>query len=96
MAVTESMGPIFDRSSEHLGSTDALIIRTRRRMIEAARALHKHGVVPPGVDNPEVYRQRSGGVVLPRDANWWDATEEARTVFVAHTTRGSGAATPAD
>ncbi|HEX8968900.1 MAG TPA: Rieske 2Fe-2S domain-containing protein, partial [Chloroflexota bacterium] len=26
MAVTESMGPIFDRSSEHLGTTDALII----------------------------------------------------------------------
>jgi phenylpropionate dioxygenase-like ring-hydroxylating dioxygenase large terminal subunit len=96
MAVTESMGPIFDRSSEHLGSTDALIIRTRRRMIEAARALHEHGVVPPGVDHPEVYRQRSGGVLLPRDANWWDATEEARTAFVAQTTRSPAAVAPAD
>jgi hypothetical protein len=87
MAVTESMGPIFDRTSEHLGSTDALIIRTRRRMIDVARALHDHGIVPPGVDSPEVYRQRSGGVLLPRDANWWDATEELRTKFVADTTR---------
>ena len=37
----------------------------------------------PGVDNPELYRQRSGGVLLPRDANWWDATEARRTEFVA-------------
>jgi phthalate 4,5-dioxygenase len=85
MAVTESMGPIMDRTREHLGTTDALIIRTRRRLIEAARALQDHGIVPPGVDQPELYRQRSGGVILPRDANWWDATEELRTRFVAVT-----------
>src|SRR5262249_46551651 len=64
MAVTESMGPILDRSIEHLGTTDALIIRTRRRLIAAARALEEQGVVPPGVDAPELYRQRSGGVLL--------------------------------
>ena len=92
MAVTESMGPIMDRTREHLGTTDALIIRTRRRMIEAARALADHGVVPPGVENPELYRQRSGGVILPRDANWWDATEELRSRFIAET---SGEAVPA-
>jgi len=86
MAVTESMGPIFDRESEHLGTTDALIIRTRRRMIAAARALEQ-GVIPPGVDNPELYRQRSGGVLLPRDVNWWDATAPRRTEFVATSTR---------
>ena len=92
MAVTESMGPIMDRTREHLGTTDALIIRTRRRMIEAARALADHGVVPPGVENPELYRQRSGGVILPRDANWWDATEALRSRFIAET---SGEAVPA-
>jgi phthalate 4,5-dioxygenase oxygenase subunit len=83
MAVTESMGPIFDRESEHLGTTDALIIRTRRRMIAAARALAEQGLTPPGVDQAELYRQRSGGVLLPRDANWWDATEAKRTEFIA-------------
>jgi hypothetical protein len=90
MAVTESMGPMYDRESEHLGTTDALIIRTRRRMIAAARALEEQGVVPPGVDNPELYRQRSGGVILPRDVNWWDATAERRTQFVARTPSPSG------
>src|SRR6202165_5088843 len=83
MAVTESMGPIFDRESEHLGTTDALIIRTRRRLIAAARALDEQGVLPPGVNEPEVYRQRSGGVILPRNVNWWDATEERRMQFIA-------------
>jgi phthalate 4,5-dioxygenase oxygenase subunit len=87
MAVTESMGAIFDRETEHLGTTDALIIRTRRRLINAARALEEHGVVPPGADNPALYRQRSGGVILPRDVNWWDATEERRSQFTAMTER---------
>jgi phenylpropionate dioxygenase-like ring-hydroxylating dioxygenase large terminal subunit len=89
MAVTESMGPIFDRETEHLGTTDALIIRTRRRMIAAARALDEHGVVPPGVDQPELYRQRSGGVLLPREANWWDATEDRRNQFIARSERAA-------
>jgi hypothetical protein len=83
MAVTESMGPVFDREKERLGTTDALIIRTRRRMINAARALQEQSVTPPGVDDPELYRQRSGGVLLRRDVNWWDATEAQRTEFTA-------------
>jgi hypothetical protein len=81
MAVTESMGPIYKRFNEHLGTTDAMIIRTRRRLIAAAKALRDEGVLPPGVDNPEVYRQRSGEVILPRDAFWWDATKPLREVF---------------
>jgi phthalate 4,5-dioxygenase oxygenase subunit len=76
--ITESMGPIIDRTEEHLGSSDAMIIRTRRRVLGAARALRDGGVVPPGVDNPAVYRHRSGGVILPRSANWLEATKELR------------------
>jgi hypothetical protein len=77
-AVTETMGPIYDRSSEHLGTTDALIIRMRKRMIDAAIALRDRGTVPPGVDSPEVYRQRSGEIVLPLNADWFEATRELR------------------
>jgi len=81
MAVTESMGPIYKRYNEHLGTTDAMIIRTRRKLIATAKALRDNGVVPPGVDNPEVYRQRSGECILPRDVFWWDATKPMREVF---------------
>jgi nitrite reductase/ring-hydroxylating ferredoxin subunit len=77
-AVTESMGPIYDRTQEHLGSSDAMVIRTRRRAINAARALRDQGVTPPGVDDPAVYRQRSGGVILPRGADWLEATRDMR------------------
>jgi hypothetical protein len=78
------MGTIYDRSREHLGTTDQLIIRTRRRMLAAAKAHRDNGVVPPGVDDPEVYRHRSGGVILPRNVDWWAATKDLREAFVAH------------
>jgi nitrite reductase/ring-hydroxylating ferredoxin subunit len=80
-AVTETMGRIYDRTNERLGTTDQFIIRVRRRMIALAKALRDHGTVPPGVDNPEVYRQRSGEVVLPRSRDWWDAYLVARERF---------------
>jgi hypothetical protein len=83
-AITESMGPIMDRTAEHLGSSDAMILRTRLRMSMVARAYHERGVVPPGVDEPEVYGIRSGGVILPSDADWLEATQDLRKAFVAH------------
>jgi phenylpropionate dioxygenase-like ring-hydroxylating dioxygenase large terminal subunit len=64
-AVQESMGPIYDRSQEHLATTDSMIIRSRRRLLEAAKALQAYGTVPPGVDEPALYRMRSGGAILP-------------------------------
>jgi phthalate 4,5-dioxygenase oxygenase subunit len=80
-AITESMGAIIDRTEEHLGSSDAMVIRTRRRVLAATKALRDAGEVPPGVDDPSVYRCRSGGVILPRDADWRDATKELRGAF---------------
>jgi phenylpropionate dioxygenase-like ring-hydroxylating dioxygenase large terminal subunit len=83
-AVTESMGPVYDRTQEHLGTSDQMVIRTRKRLIDAARALRDHGQVPPGVDAPDVYQVRSGGAILPRGANWLEATRELRRAGVTH------------
>jgi hypothetical protein len=74
-------GGIVDRSREHLGTTDAMIIRVRRRLIDAAKALRDHGAAPLGVDTPEVYRVRSGWVVLPKEADWWEASRDLREAF---------------
>jgi phthalate 4,5-dioxygenase oxygenase subunit len=84
-AITESMGTIYERSHEHLGTSDTMIIYTRRALLKAARAFRETGEVPAGVDHPEVYAQRSGGVILPRSANWFEATAELRKAFVHHT-----------
>jgi phenylpropionate dioxygenase-like ring-hydroxylating dioxygenase large terminal subunit len=78
MAMTESMGTIMDRTNEHLGTTDQLIIRTRRKLLAAAQALASNGTPPPGVNQPEAYHNRSGGIVLPRSADWWEATRDVR------------------
>ena len=75
-AITESMGAISNRSREHLGTSDAMVVRTRRRLLDAARTFRETGVTPPGVDEPEGYRMRSGGIVLPKDVDWLEATRD--------------------
>jgi hypothetical protein len=73
-AVTESMGAIVDRSKEHLGTSDLMVIRLRQLLMRAAKRLRESGEVPPAVDHPEVYAVRSGGVVLPNGVNGIEAT----------------------
>jgi phthalate 4,5-dioxygenase oxygenase subunit len=82
-AMTETMGTIYDRSHEHLGTTDQFIIRARRKFIQLARQLREQGIVPPGVDTPDVYRQRSGEMIIPRSQDFWQAYQEKRAVFNA-------------
>jgi phenylpropionate dioxygenase-like ring-hydroxylating dioxygenase large terminal subunit len=75
-AVTESMGRVYQRDHEHLGVTDAGIIRMRRLLIRATRALRDHGTTPPGVDNPRVYSVRSGSIILPNGVNALTTTQD--------------------
>jgi phthalate 4,5-dioxygenase oxygenase subunit len=82
--ITESMGPLSDRTQEHLGTSDIMIARTRIRLLRAMRALRENGTTPPGVDDPAVYRVRSGGALLPRDADWLEATAKWREAFTEH------------
>jgi hypothetical protein len=72
---------IVDRNREHLGTTDAMIIRVRKNLLDAADALMTRGTTPPGVDNPHYYRMRSGWIVLPQDVDWWEETRELREAF---------------
>jgi phthalate 4,5-dioxygenase oxygenase subunit len=46
----------LDHSFEHLAPSDQMITRTRRRLLLAARALRDNGVLPPGVEDAEVFR----------------------------------------
>ena len=83
-AVTESMGHIYNRTNERLGTSDMMIIRTRKRLIDAAKALRDKGALPEAVDNPKVYGVRTGAVVLPKEADWMEATAHLRAAFTDH------------
>jgi phthalate 4,5-dioxygenase oxygenase subunit len=74
-AIQETMGAVLDRTIEHLGSADAMIIRVRRKLLEIVCALRDDGSVPPGVDDPSAYRRRGVQLTLPPGANWFEVTE---------------------
>jgi phthalate 4,5-dioxygenase oxygenase subunit len=82
-AVQESMGPIYDRTNERLGSSDAAIIQMRRRLMRAAQEL-ENGTPPPALD-PSAFRVRSVSLVLPRNTPSWP--EAAREAMTAETDR---------
>jgi phenylpropionate dioxygenase-like ring-hydroxylating dioxygenase large terminal subunit len=72
-AMTESMGGVVDHGKEHLAVSDLMIGRTRRRIIQAARAAAE-GIAPPGVDNPETYQgARGGDFTAPATIGWLEA-----------------------
>jgi phthalate 4,5-dioxygenase len=57
-AVTESMGPIVDRSKEHLGTSDLAIIGMRRRLLSMLQDLQQ-GIEPQAPFDGELYHVRS-------------------------------------
>ncbi len=73
-AITESQGPLYDRTRERLGRADIGIIRVREYLLAAAIALRDHGTSPPGMD-PASFLIRPASVVLPNDVSWADGAK---------------------
>jgi phthalate 4,5-dioxygenase len=70
MACQESMGPIVDRTAEHLGTSDIAIIRMRKRMLEAVRA-YQNGQPLIGLDPNLPYDKiRSEQLIIPITQPW--------------------------
>jgi len=63
-AITESMGPIANRSKEHLAPSDRMIMLTRRRLIDAAVKLRDEKIAPPAAGKPSLYAEIAGGFFL--------------------------------
>jgi hypothetical protein len=71
-AVQESMGAVYDRTQEHLGTSDKAVIAMRRLMLDLARAGTPEGL--PGVDRAaEVSSVRSVTGTIGRDQAWREA-----------------------
>jgi hypothetical protein len=66
-AMTESMGPIYDRSREHLGTTDSAIIFWRRYLLRLAHDLEQ-GIEPPMLRDPDLFRALPLEATLPESA----------------------------
>jgi hypothetical protein len=70
MALQESMGPIVDRTQEHLGTSDIAIIRMRKRMLEAVRKFQNGEPLiglTPGMPYDKI---RSEQLVVPIEQPW--------------------------
>ena len=69
MAVQEGMGPIVDRTREHLGTTDRPVIVMRQMLLEAVRQVAE-GTAPRG-SRPESYRAvRPLDHFIGRELDW--------------------------
>src|SRR2546430_671623 len=55
---------------KNLGTTDNGIIAVRRRLTRAIKALAEQDKSPPGALDRVLFTVRSGGAVLPEDADW--------------------------
>lgn len=79
----ESMGPIQDRTREHLGTTDVAIMAYRRTLLKALDDVEA-GKLPPGLAQPEVAAQRLGpdtvdGIAPAQDCDrWWQQAVQAK------------------
>ncbi|MCI0548319.1 MAG: Rieske 2Fe-2S domain-containing protein [Candidatus Rokubacteria bacterium] len=81
-AIQESMGPIVDRSREHLGPADRAVIQARRLLLEAVRTVGEGGT-PRGI-RPTYATLEAAEAVLPRDADWREPSIPAGSP-IAHT-----------
>jgi phenylpropionate dioxygenase-like ring-hydroxylating dioxygenase large terminal subunit len=75
LAMQESMGPVIDRSREHLGSTDKAVIQFRKCLLDAARDL-QNGIDPPGSDSKSYRGIRPADLTVPKDVRWQDAAKD--------------------
>ena len=70
------MGPIEDRTREHLGTTDKAIVELRYLLLDSIEDFKK-GIEPRGVD-PKTYRAiRAGDIVVPKGVKWRDAAKDS-------------------
>jgi phthalate 4,5-dioxygenase oxygenase subunit len=74
-ALQESMGPVVDRTREHLGTSDTAIIAMRRRLLQEIRELGR-GQEPYTARRGDIYWVRSASILLKRDIKFEKGAEE--------------------
>ena len=80
IALQECMGPILDRSKEHLAYSDRVIIALRRFLLDATAEVARGGR-PGGTDPNDYAGLRMADVIVDRSVEWSDALEQASLVI---------------
>jgi phthalate 4,5-dioxygenase oxygenase subunit len=74
LAINETQGPVYDRRTEHLGTSDVAIITLRRRMLQAVRSFMDGGD-PMGLST-DYAAVRGVALSMPADIPWEHADAE--------------------
>ncbi|MFO1218726.1 MAG: Rieske 2Fe-2S domain-containing protein [Burkholderiaceae bacterium] len=69
-ACQSGVSPIYDRTQEHLGTTDLGIARTRRMLLDALKRLDGEGQRPPSAQNPSSMMWRAVSLTVDAGADW--------------------------
>jgi phthalate 4,5-dioxygenase oxygenase subunit len=80
--ISTSMGPVYDRTREHLVAADAAIVRLRRRLLDAVRRFEA-GQAPPAVMVEDMTRMRAVDTDWDIARRWQDIAPDHQTYFRA-------------
>ncbi len=70
-AIQESMGPIYDRTKEHLGASDVAVIRLRRVLLDAVERVANRGEAPVALREPVAFAKlRAEERIVPLETPW--------------------------
>ena len=72
LAIFESQGLIVDRSQEHLGTSDAALIRLRRVILDAVKEHGKNGTLSIDANDARVPTLRARSFMAAADERWED------------------------
>lgn len=70
LMTNEDEEPMYDRTREHLGTSDAMVVTVRRQLINAASKLRDENTPPANVDNVGLDRVRCGTFKLKPGTDW--------------------------
>jgi len=68
--------PIYDRSAEHLGTSDTGIAMTRRLLLDKVRKLAASQERPARCGDPDLWMVRAVSLTLPVEGSWKDDGSE--------------------
>lgn len=85
-ACQSGVAAIYDRTKEHLGTSDTGIARVRRMLLDTVKK-QSQGMTPPSATNGALFMKRAISITIPAGGDW---TELGREFMTAELGKGFG------